>query len=374
MTYGGYTYYATATVQDKNDIYDAIICVSSNACSTDGEYYWILYTLAHSDNEEIDPLLGPISQIAPDAPIEGDYWYSVNINSTTITLMKYESGSWVASTDTQELLYNWSIVRETGDKVLLDDGSKVQIITSRDFTATATFMCQVSSLTDGLLAQSTISLTDVSDPILSNEAPLNPQNGQIWIKQNSDGSFLLFVWDATNENWVMSDADTRNRVYTSRPSSYSEGDLWITASDEDHGSYLQGTLLQAKASSSEYDTDDWTPTLKYDKDIEEVQLQLNNLNQYITMSSEGLRIRAKTTSGEASPYNSLFTSTKLAFCDGDTELLTIGKDDDNLDGPSKVIAPEIEVKNELTVGNSFSLGNLKLVIEDNGSFSFVVET
>ena len=373
MEYNSHTYYATATVQDKNDIYNATICVSSNACSTDGQYYWILYTLVYSENEEIDPLLGIISQVAPDQPLTGDYWYNVDIDNSTITLMQYDGSTWITSSDIQNLHYNWSIIGDNGKGTPLNGTSKVRIITSRDFTSTSTFVCQVNSTTDGVLAQSTISLTDVSDPIMSTDTPLNPKNGQVWIKPNENGSFLLFVWDAVNETWVMADADTRSKVYTSRPSSYSEGDLWITASNEDHGSYLQGTLLQAMADNTTYNADDWSPSLKYDRDIEEVQTQLNDLHQYISMSSEGLRIRAKTESGDVSPYNSLFTSTKLAFCDGDVELLTIGKSDDNLDEPSRVIAPEIEVKNDLTVGESFSLGNLKLIIENNGSFSFTVE-
>lgn len=373
MEYKGNTYYATATVQDKNDVYNAAICVYSNACSTDGQYYWILYTLVYSENEEIDPLLGTVSQVAPDSPLTNDYWYKVDVNNSIITLMQYDGTTWVASSDTQNLHYNWSIIGDNGKGTPLNGTSKVRIITSRDFTSTSTFVCQVNSTTDGMLAQSNISLTDVSDPIMSADAPLNPKNGQVWIKPNNNGSFLLFVWDADNKTWVMADADTRNKVYTSRPSSYSEGDLWITSSNEDHGSYLQGTLLQAHTDNTAYNADDWSPSLKYDKDIEEVQTQLNDLHQYITMSSEGLRIRAKTESGDVSPYNSLFTSTKLAFCDGDVELLTIGKNDDNLDEPSRVIAPEIEVKNDLMVGESFSLGNLKLIIESNGSFSFTVE-
>lgn len=373
MEYKGNTYYATVTVQDKNDIYNAAICVYSNACSTDGQYYWILYTLVYSENEEIDPLLGVISQVAPDQPLMGDYWYNVNIDNSTITLMQYDGSTWVTSSDTQNLHYNWSIVGDNGKGTPLNGTSKVRIINSRDFTSTSTFVCQVNSTTDGMLAQSNISLTDVSDPIMSADAPLNPKNGQVWIKPNENGSFLLFVWDAVNEIWIMADADIRNKVYTSRPSSYSEGDLWITASNEDHGSYLQGTLLQAMADNTAYNANDWSPALKYDRDIKEVQTQLNDLHQYISMSSEGLRIRAKTESGDVSPYNNLFTSTKLAFCDGDVELLTIGKSDDNIDESSRVIAPEIEVKNNLMVGESFSLGSLKLIIEDNGSFSFTVE-
>lgn len=278
MEYKGNLYYATVTVQDKNDIYNAAIYVYSNACSTDGQYYWILYTLIYSEREEIDPLLGVISQVAPDYPLEGDYWYDVDIDNSTVTLMQYDGTSWVESSDTQELYYNWSIIGDNGKGTPLNGASKVRIVTSRDFASTSTFVCQANSTTDGALAQANISLTDVSDPIMSSEAPLNPKNGQVWIKPNDNGSFLLFVWDATNETWLMADADTRNKVYTSRPSSYSEGDLWITSSNEDHGSYLQGTLLQAHADNTTYNADDWSLSLKYDKDSERYKKDIEDVN------------------------------------------------------------------------------------------------
>lgn len=91
----------------------------------------------------------------------------------------------------------------------------------------------------------------------------------------------MFIWDATEATWIAADADLTNKIYTKRPSKYNSGDLWVTNSDEDHGTYLQGTLLQAQASNTEYNADDWVPTLKYDSDLEDIQGELNNLAQYV---------------------------------------------------------------------------------------------
>lgn len=375
MHYKNADYYATATVQDRNDIYTAMMYVSSNLTSVSGMSYWILHTLIYSDANEIDPLLGEISINAPESPLEGDYWYAVDEEALTVSLKKFSTDNgWVNDDGAQLYDYNWSIVYDGDKESLIGDSTKVKLISAHDFTSTVTLACEISNSTDGVLTQTATTITDVSDPIVSDTEPVNAKHGQIWIKKNADQSFLMFVWDNIEGEWVMSDADTQNRVYTKRPSSYKVGDLWITASNEDHGTYLQGTLLQAQIDNAVYNAADWSPTLKYDKDLEEVQTQLNDLNQYITISSEGLRIRAKTDSGESSPYNSLFTSTKLAFRDGDTELLTIGKSDDDLTGPSRVIAPEIEVKHDLIVRETISLGDLRFIIEDNGSFSFVVNT
>jgi hypothetical protein len=247
----------------------------------------------------------------------------------------------------------------------LGASSKVKVVSCKDFTATATLVCEVSNVEDGVLTQSSLSITDASDPIVSETEPTATVNGQIWIKPNSNGTYIMFVWDASLNNWISSDMDTRNKVYTSRPSSYNSGDLWVTASDADHGSYLQGTLLQAQKSNTTYNAADWSPTLRYDQDIDEMKNTLNNLSQYVTITSAGLRIGARNTTGELSPFTSLFTSTELSFYQNSEKLLTLAN--------NQLTAPRIVVEDDLAVQGSISLGNLKLIIESNGSFSFAVQ-
>ena len=108
MTYKSQTYISTATVQDKTDTYNSIMCISSNATSND--CYWVLYTLVYSDTEEVDPLLGPISVTAPTSPVSGNYWYAVDTANAKVTLKKYNGTSWVDSTDTQSLSYYWDMI------------------------------------------------------------------------------------------------------------------------------------------------------------------------------------------------------------------------------------------------------------------------
>ena len=364
MTYKGLTYSATATIQDKNDIYNSVLCISSNTQSSSGENYWVLYSLIYSDVVEVDPLLGSISITEPETPLTNDYWYAIDDTNFTVTLKKFNGTSWEETTDTQQFSYLWSMSRDNEDNVPVGQNGKVNIISSRDFTSTTTLMCEIIDSTDGVLTRSTLGLTDVSDPIVSETEPTNVKHGQIWIKKNPDGTFLMFVWDDVEEAWVISDADSRNRVYTSRPDSYNVGDLWITASDDDHGVYLHGTLLQAQVSSSSYDPDDWSPTLKYDQDINDMKEQLDKLSQYVTINSDGLRIGARTESGQLSPFTSLFTSTELSFYQKSDKLLTLAN--------NKLTAPSVEVENHLQVNNMISLGNLRLTIENNGSFSFTV--
>lgn len=363
MEYQGQTYSATATVQDQSDTYNSIMCISSNTSSASGELYWVLFSMVYSDSEEVDPLLGPISIEAPETPLTDDYWYAIDEINLSVTLKQFNGTAWVDTNNSQQLDYCWNVVGNGNTHVAIGDNTnKVQILSAHDFTSTVTLLCEVMS-EDGILTQSTLSITDVSDPVVSDVEPENAKHGQIWIKKNSDGSFLMFVWDSVEQAWIAADSGTHSKVYTSRPSEYNVGDLWITSSDDDHGTYLQGTLLQAQKSNTSYNANDWEPTLKYDKDIEGVKAQLDKLSQYVTINEDGLRIGAKDSNGVLSPFTSLFTSQELTFYQNSDRLLTLAN--------NKLTAPNIEVDN-LQVNNSIRLGTLRLVKEDNGSFSFVI--
>ena len=362
MTYRGIKYEATATVEDRTDIYESVMCISSNMRGNN--CYWVLYTLIYTDAEEVDPLLGPISISAPASPASGDYWYAIDETNASVQLKKYNGTSWSNSTDTQSLSYYWDIINNGSEKVPFGDHSKVQVVSCNDFTATATLVCGVNNVEDGLLTQSSLSLTDASDPIVSTTEPTSVIDGQIWIKPNDNGTYIMSVWDAANDIWVVGDMDTRTKVHTSKPSSYSVGDLWITASDTEHSGYLEGTLLMANTSSSTFSESHWSTTLKYDKDLDSIKETLNDLSQYVNITSEGLKISAQSASGEISPFTSLFTSTELAFYQNSDKLLTLAN--------NQLTAPHIVVEDELEVGKTISLGNLNLTIETNGSFSFTV--
>ena len=363
MLYKGNTYTDTILVEDKGDTYNSVICISNNMNSATGRYYWIMYTLVYNQYGEIDPLYGPISTSEPESPLVNDYWYAIDETNLTIKLKQFDGTAWIDTNDTQQLDYCWSAIENGSTNIAIGDVNKVQMISAHDFTSTVTLLCEVMS-EDGILTKSTLSLTDTSDPIVSDSEPQSAKHGQIWIKKNDDGSFLMFVWDGIVQTWVMPDDGTNSQVYTSRPSKYNVGDLWITSSDDDHGSYLQGTLLQAQADNTVYNASDWSPTLKYDKDIEDVKLQLDNLAQYVTINADGLRIGAKDANGVFSPFTSLFTSEELAFYQNSDKLLTLAN--------NKLTAPSVEVENNLHVDGSISLDSLRLVKEDNGSFSFSV--
>ena len=45
--------------------------------------------IVRTNQKEVDPLLGPISEIAPSSPSAGDFWYKIDHENQTVTLMDY---------------------------------------------------------------------------------------------------------------------------------------------------------------------------------------------------------------------------------------------------------------------------------------------
>lgn len=359
MTYKDNIYYSTVSVQDKSDEYSAFIQILS------GSSYWVLYPVVYNEHIETDSLLGVVSKTEPSTPSNGDYWYDIDESAPSVTLKQYNDAAWVNSSDSQELIYDWSIVDSESNRTILPGTDKIKIITPNDFTNTITFECKISNETDGILAICSATLTDVSDPIMSETAPTNPKNGQLWLKKNENGTFLLFMYDASNDTWVASNADEKQSIYTSKPSSYKVGDLWITEADNVHGSYLKGTLLQALVTSSSYSDGDWASTLKYDQDLSSVKNTLDQYKEIMQVNNDGIRMGAVGTDGQRSNFSALFSSTELCFYEGTEKILRLIN--------NKLIAPRIEA-GDITVSGTLSIGAFQWVKENNGSLSLIVNS
>ena len=248
--------------------------------------------------------------------------------------------------------------------------NKVKIISSNDFTGTINVICNVSD-EDGVQARAAISLTDTSDPIVSQTEPLKPKEGQIWIiKNNNDEDYIIKTY--TNGQWV--DINRKSKVHTSRPNIYNQGDLWVTNSDTDYvyndsdsvsNPYLKGTLLVAMSGNLEYDCNDWI-LASAKEDLTDFKDSVNSLNQYISTSlTEGLIIRGKYEDGTDSNYWSNFKSDKLSFNYQTQEKLVITTEG--------IETPQATVENSLAITNGpITLGGLNIQKESNGSYSFVI--
>lgn len=373
MTYGGKVYEATATVEDKTDIYDSLIRVNAKRTSNNS-MYWVLYTTVYSEEGERDALLGPVSETAPASPTTGLYWYQINPTDYSVTLKKYSGTAWVTSTDKQELSYDWFLFKDTTEMVSLGDKSKVKIVKSGDFVTTCNVQCNVFDAENTVLSRNNQVLNDPTDPIVSETAPTNPIDGQIWIKVGANSSYMLSVWSAELNKWILSSADTQNKVYVTKPTQYNTGDLWIVDSNYSPVAYENGivqdykhpekTMLMATATSQTYNDAHWVEALKYQKELNGVITDMEKFKQFISIDDTGLTMQAKGANGAVSEFKTMLTNTELGFYQGAARVAYINNNQLNIS--------KAEITNGLTVSGtspSLKIGNFTIIQETNGSLS-----
>jgi hypothetical protein len=373
MTYKNNVYTSTATVEDKTDIYSSLIHATSKYSSTN-RLYWVLYSIVYSEEGERDELLGPIDTAAPPSPTAGEYWYKIDETNYTVSLMKYSGTAWTTTTDKQELVYDWFLLNDVDNMITLGAQSKVKIVTANDFSRTGSVQCNVSDAELILLTQNNQILTDPSDPIISSIEPTNPINGQLWIKTNSNGSYVLLVWDSSIGQWVVSEADTQNKVYVTKPTQYKTGDLWIVDSNYQPVAYDNGvaqtykhpekTMLRATATSQKYSDAHWVEALKYQKELDDVVEDVGKFKKFMTIDDTGLIMQAKDVNGVVSDFKTVLTNTELGFYQGASRVAYINNNQLNIS--------KAEITNGMTISGTtpeLKIGNFVLIQESNGSLS-----
>jgi hypothetical protein len=373
MTYKNNVYTSTATVEDKTDIYNSLIHATSKYSSTN-RLYWVLYSIVYSEEGERDELLGPIDTTAPSNPVTGEYWYKVDETNYTVTLMKYSGTAWTTTTDKQELVYDWFLLNDVDNMITLGAQNKVKIVTANDFSRTCSVQCNVSDAELILLTQNNQILTDPSDPIISATEPVNPINGQLWIKTNTNGSYTLLVWDSSMGQWVVSEADTQNKIYVTKPTQYNTGDLWIVDSNYQPVAYDNGvvqtykhpekTMLRATATSQTYSDAHWVEALKYQKELDDVIEDVGKFKQFLSIDDTGLIMQAKGANGTVSEFKTVLTNTELGFYQGASRVAYINNNQLNIS--------KAEITNGMTISGTtpeLTIGNFVLIQESNGSLS-----
>lgn len=374
MTYQGNVYTATVTIDDKTDVYESLIRVAAKYSPTN-RHYWILYTTAYSEEGERDALLGPISEVEPTNPTKDAYWYKIDETNYTATLMKYSGSAWATTTDEQELHYDWSLFKDTEDITAFGKQSKVVIVTSNDFSKSCDIQCNVFDSDNMLLSRSNQTIIDPSDPVISQTAPQNPIDGQLWIQLNN-GAYVIYIWNNTDKKWIMSEADSQNKVYTEKPTSYTAGDIWIVGGDyqptiylsgaAQTTKYLAGTMLKAQYTSSTYKDSDWVEALNYKKQLDEVADELAKYKQYISIDDTGLIMEAKNANGQLSEFKTKLTNTELGFYQGDDKVAYINNNQLNIS--------KAQITNGLLVSGTspvLTIGGFSIIQEGNGSLSII---
>ena len=174
---------------------------------------------------------------------------------------------------------------------------------------------------------------------------------------------------------TIDDKSDTNIIFTSKPSSYAAGDIWIVGGDYAPSGVVTGTVLKAEYPNNTYNDTDWIVATKYDKVLDDINKHIDTYNQYFDFDDEdGLRITARDKNNIESKFSTVLTNERLAFNYGDDSIAYIN-------GTSMHIK-EAEIESPLTVTGKYSgstmlqapiinIGNFSIVVESNGSLSIV---
>lgn len=133
---------------------------------------------------------------------------------------------------------------------------------------------------------------DVNDPIISDTVPQNPKDNQLWL-DTSETPNVLKMYSKSKGEWIVCAEHAGQTFYTSQPSSYHEGDVWILADGETCEytkdgvlySFGAGSMLKSEVSTNTFDASHWI-----DADAEGTKVK-ENLKQYFEFNStNGLKI------------------------------------------------------------------------------------
>ena len=145
MTYNSKNYVDVITVEDKSDPYVSEMLSIGGFTVKNNLGGLVPYVIVRTNQREVDPLKGNISETAPANPAAGDFWYQIDHTGHTVTLMKYSGSAWSAATETQELTYTWYAQDKDGNPITFDKTGKVIYLSAADIDSILTLQCDVSN-------------------------------------------------------------------------------------------------------------------------------------------------------------------------------------------------------------------------------------
>ncbi len=145
MTYDSKSYVDVITVEDKSDPYVSEMLSIGGFTVKNSMGGLVPYVIVRTNQHEVDPLLGSISETAPASPASGDFWYQISHTNKTVTLMKYNGSAWAAATETQAMTYTWYAQDKDGNPITFNKTGKVIYVDAGDIDSILTLQCDVSN-------------------------------------------------------------------------------------------------------------------------------------------------------------------------------------------------------------------------------------
>lgn len=298
---------------------------TSTESNTASDYTWALFK---GDKGETGAIGAPGTD-AVTFQVYSSNGYALSINTPTLTLQTFAYIGDVAIT--AGATYQWYVYNDSGWTVISGGTNAYLTITREDVTFSKSYMCKMTF--NGVEYTSVATIDDKND---------------------------------------------ENKVFTTKPSNYAAGDIWVVGVDYAPAGVEVGTLLRAEHTNATYGDVDWVTATKYDKELNDLKNNIETYNQYFSFdSAEGLKISAKDNNGTPSQFSTSLTNERLSFNYGNEAIAYING--------TKMNIKEAEIESPLTVTGKYSgstmlqapvinIGNFSIIVESNGSLSIVTNT
>lgn len=161
-----------------------------------------------------------------------------------------EKQQWILIEDDNKYVYKNDLYDDVTSNVVVISKEDITNHKNIDFTIYNKVLDDNGLVWDNDLVVSNASTTifDLNDPIISNTEPEGAQDGQLWL-DTSDSPYTLYIYQ--NKKWVYFNQQMGKTIHTSKPETYSQGDIWILSEgyEEIIGGttyyYGEGTMLRA---------------------------------------------------------------------------------------------------------------------------------
>ena len=298
---------------------------TSTESNTASDYTWALFK---GDKGETGAIGAPGAD-AVTFQVYSSNGYAISINTPTVTLQTFAYIGDVAIT--AGATYQWYVYNDSGWTAISGGTNAYLAITREDVAFSKSYMCKM--IFGGVEYTSVATIDDKND---------------------------------------------ENKVFTTKPSNYAAGDLWVVGVDYAPAGVAVGTLLRAEHTNTTYGDVDWVTATKYDKELDDLKGNIETYNQYFSFDpTEGLKISAKDNNGTPSQFSTSLTNERLSFNYGNEAIAYING--------TKMNIKEAEIESPLTVTGKYSgstmlqapvinIGNFSIIVESNGSLSIVANT
>ena len=279
MNYNENTYEDYVVLTSETVIYTSFVKFfnGSNIFSSD-DLYLVAYLDLYQNNNRVETISANsyctgVSSVDSSGVIttelngtfsNGDKMYFIckdDVGLYYAILGEYTSGVW------NKIDYNMQYTYENTLYPNRTEESNVVVISKESINKSRNIDFTIYK--DGIYISSASTMViDSNDPIVSDNAPENPVYGQLWLNTSTTPNVLNIFTKMDGENigrWVECSDQAGGAVFTSKPTSYHKGDLWILANDEvceytvDETGYKfeAGSMLKSTSDSDTYVASHW---------------------------------------------------------------------------------------------------------------------